>query len=114
MPSNSPHDRPLVHFLQRHRPLPPPALPALEDQLIACLPCQALAPKKVPRRLLAWGLPLTAAASVLIGAMVLPPSWRTAQQTATPAELEAFLLESWSVTTDSNTDEPTFLSASDD
>lgn len=114
MPSNSPHDQPLVHFLQRHRPIPPQAPPALEEQLIACLPRQGLAPKKAPRRLLAWGLPLTAAASVLIGALILPPSWRTAQQTATPAELEAFLLESWSVTADSNTDEQTLLSASYD
>ncbi|BFM38185.1 hypothetical protein [Synechocystis sp. LKSZ1] len=111
MSSNSPHDRPLVHFLQRHRPLPPPALPALEDELIACLPRQALASQKAPRRLLAWGLPLAAVASVMAGAIVLPSSWRTAQQTATPTELEAFLLESWSVTADSNTDEPALLSA---
>lgn len=106
MSSNPQHDRPLVHFLQQHRPLPPAGPLALEDQLMAQLPQQTAVPLFLRRSRLTWGLSLTALVGVLVGAVLIPPSWRTARQAAKPAELEAFLVESWSVTApDGNADE---------
>jgi hypothetical protein len=94
LPSNRPDDDRLVDFLRHHRPVPPPAPPALEAQIMAHL--EPLPPPALRHQRRRWALPATAAALVLgVGSWV---AWRAtipSFQTATGSDVDAFLADTW-------------------
>ncbi len=106
MPSNSQDETQLIHFLKQHSPPAAIATPELEDLLISKIQKQPQLQKIKPRPwlALAWGTSLVASAGLLLLWVVNPGpgSLRTAQEPLSSEELEAFLLETWSVTTENS------------
>ena len=90
-------DSKLASFLHRHAPQPPPADPALRDEILAQL---ALHPHPRRRRYWRWALPVAIAAALSAG-------WLGSRQTLKTAELEAietYLISSWGVATSVESD----------
>ncbi|WP_017324754.1 hypothetical protein [Synechococcus sp. PCC 7336] len=84
----------LVNFLRQYCPDPPPADPALRDEILARAVLHPHSPRSRWRRW-RWAIPPVVAAAILAGWLWPRPSLTTAEL----EELENYLISSWSAST---------------
>lgn len=96
--SHDDDDDKLINFLSQYRPVPPPASPQLEEELIKRIKQEPMASKYSYHWF--WVLPGAMAATLLMiwgGDRWLRPSPQIA---GNPEELETFLMDSWTLATE--------------
>jgi hypothetical protein len=98
------HDQPLVTFLQKNRPLPPPANPEREQQLMKLIQRNSVVSRQKPTYWsFYWLFPSAIAVSLVLVwggyRLFTPPQPQVAVD---PVELEAFMVSSWNGTFESS------------
>lgn len=86
-----PDDDRLVDFMRRHRPVPPPAAPELESQLLAAI--EQAAPPTGHRQRQRWAAPALAASLLLAGGAWV--TWRSTAPRWQTAAVDEFITDVW-------------------
>ena len=100
---NPDDDRNLVSFLQQYRPIPPPADPGSEDELIQLIEQQE------SKKTFKFKPLIAVFSTALIGSIFSLVSYRSFTPNYTNAQLESFMTNSWDSTVNDTYDEDWFL-----